>query len=288
MLLPDHHHQTPGRPKRPPDVGECSDGVAEEHRAEPAKCEVETFLRERVRLSIGLLEDDVSEPLRLGELAGTNDHPRREVDSERAPLRGQPGCVPGRLARPTADVQDLAPGLDVVGTAQHLVVPLKFGVVVDTVHNLLGGLTLRRALADTARPASFLAVVCVHHGFGPAADSNVTAWPASLTGADPRSCDHRRIHGTTSYGLGARRFRWRVGARIYARPRGRQDPPGESSWSHRGVKGARRRIPSRGCLVFVDEPAQHIAAAQPDAGPLTSRIVMCLWSLEAEPAMRSR
>jgi hypothetical protein len=54
------------------------------------------------------------------------------------------------------------------------------------------------------------------------------------------------------------------------------------------LKGARSRIPSRDRFVFVDEPAKHVAAAQTDAGPLTSRIVMWLWSFEAEPAMRSR
>jgi hypothetical protein len=58
--LPDHHHQASGRAQRPPDVGERGDGVAEEHRAEPADCEVEVLLRKAVDLRVGALEGDIA------------------------------------------------------------------------------------------------------------------------------------------------------------------------------------------------------------------------------------
>ena len=89
--LPDHHHQAPGRAQRPPDVGEGDDGVIEEHRAEPADCQVEALLRKAVDLCVGVLEDDVAEPLGLGLLAGT-------IARAIIPVRTEPGGCIGTTA----------------------------------------------------------------------------------------------------------------------------------------------------------------------------------------------
>ena len=127
--LPDHHHQAPGRAQRPADVGEGGDGVVEEHRAEPADCQVEALLRKAVDLCVGVLEDDVAEPLGLGQLAGTLDGGCGDVDPERTACLSCARGLSGRLPGPTSDVEDVVVELDATGLAQYLVVPPQFGVV---------------------------------------------------------------------------------------------------------------------------------------------------------------
>ena len=121
--LPDHHHQAPGRAQRPPDVGERGDGVVEEHRAEPADRQVEALRRKAVDLRVGMLEGDVAESFRPGELAGALDRGRRDVDPERTARLGRARGLSGRLPGPTADVEDVVVGLDANRPAQYLVVP---------------------------------------------------------------------------------------------------------------------------------------------------------------------
>ena len=127
--LPDHHHKAAGRAQRPPEVGEGGDGVLEEHRAEPAHCQVEALLRKAVDLCVGVLEDDVAEPLGLGQLAGTLDGGCGDVDPERTACLSCARCLSGRLPGPTSDVEDVVVELDATGLAQYLVVPPQFGVV---------------------------------------------------------------------------------------------------------------------------------------------------------------
>src|SRR5215218_2475538 len=162
VLLPGHHHQTPGGPKRHRDVGERRDGVIEEHRPEPTDGEVETVLRKAVHLRVALLEGDVVDPLRPGEFAGPLDHRGGEVDSERAPFPGRPRGVPRRPAGSTADVQDPVVCPYVVRAAKDLVVQLEFGVVVDTGDSVFQRPIPHRARAWMARRARLLAVVPIH------------------------------------------------------------------------------------------------------------------------------
>jgi hypothetical protein len=86
--LPDHHHQAPGRAQRPPDGGERGARVVEEHRAEPADRQVEAFLRKVVVLCVGVLQGDVVQLRGPGELAGTVDGGRGDIDPERVEWRG--------------------------------------------------------------------------------------------------------------------------------------------------------------------------------------------------------
>ncbi len=51
LALPDHHDQTPPRPRGARDVGECCDRIGEEHRAEPADDNIEVRRREWVEMS---------------------------------------------------------------------------------------------------------------------------------------------------------------------------------------------------------------------------------------------
>src|SRR4029453_12120553 len=162
VLLPDHHHQAPGGPKRHRDVGERRDGVIEEHRPEPTDGEVERALREAVHLRVALLEGDVVDSLRPGEFAGPLDHRGGEVDSERAPFPGRPRGVPCRPAGSTADVQDPVVWSYVVRAAQDLVVQPEFGVVVDAGYTLFQGPIPQGARPWMARRARLLAVVRVH------------------------------------------------------------------------------------------------------------------------------
>jgi hypothetical protein len=127
--LPHHHHQAPGRVQRPPDVRERGHGVIEEHRAEPAHGQVEALLREAVDLRVAVLEGDVGHSPRLGELAGPLDGGFGDVDPERTACPRQVRGLAGGLPEPASDVQDLLVGLDAAGSAQHLIVQPKFGVV---------------------------------------------------------------------------------------------------------------------------------------------------------------
>src|SRR5262249_2894196 len=129
VSLPDHHHQPPGRAQRAADVGECGTGGVEEHRAEPADGQGETFVRKAVDLRVGVLEGDVAEPLGPGEFAGALDGGRGDVDAKCAAGLGRARGLPGRLPGPAADVKDVIVELDATGPAQHLVVPPQFGVV---------------------------------------------------------------------------------------------------------------------------------------------------------------
>jgi hypothetical protein len=121
--LPDHHHQAPSRAQRPPDVGERGDGVVEEHRAEPADRQVEALWRKAVDLRVGMLEGDVAESFRPGQLPGALDRGRRDVHPERTPRPGRARGLSGRLPGPTADVEDVVVELDANRPAQYLVVP---------------------------------------------------------------------------------------------------------------------------------------------------------------------
>ena len=110
-------------------LANAATGVVEEHRAEPADCQVEALLRKAVDLCVGVLEGDVAEPLGPGELAGALDRGRGDVDPERAACLGRARGLPGRLPGPAADVEDVVVELDAKGPAQYLVVPPQFGVV---------------------------------------------------------------------------------------------------------------------------------------------------------------
>jgi hypothetical protein len=127
--LPDHHHQASGWAQRPPDVGERGDGVVEEHRAEPADCQVEAVLRKAVGLRVGMLEGDVAEPLGLGEHAGTLDGGCGDVDPERTACLGCARGLSGRLPGPASNVEDVVVELNATGPAQYFVVSSQLGVV---------------------------------------------------------------------------------------------------------------------------------------------------------------
>jgi hypothetical protein len=82
-----------------------------------------------VDLCVGVLESDVAEPVGPGELAGTLDGGRGDVDPERTACLGSARGLSGRLPGPTSDVKDVVVELDATGPAQYLVVPPQFGVV---------------------------------------------------------------------------------------------------------------------------------------------------------------
>ena len=195
VLLPDHHHQAPGGPKRHRDVGERRDGVIEEHRPEPTDGEVETVLRKAVHLRVALLEGNVVDALRPGELAGPLDHRGGEVDSERAPFPGRPRGVPRRPAGSTADVQDPVVCPYVVRAAKDLVVQPEFGVVVDAGDSVFQRPIPHGARARKARGPRLLAVVRVHRTRS--YDSRGRRWRRPLSSA------HRR-QGCGSIGAGNR------------------------------------------------------------------------------------
>jgi hypothetical protein len=64
-----------------------------------------------------MLKGDVAEPVGPGELAGTLDRGRRDVDPERTPCLGRPRGLPGCLPSPAADVKDVVVELDANGPA---------------------------------------------------------------------------------------------------------------------------------------------------------------------------
>jgi hypothetical protein len=86
-------------------------------------------LRKAVDLRVGALEGGVAQPLRPGELAGTLDRGRGDVDPERTSRPGRARGLPGRLPGPASDVEDVVAELDGAGPAQYLVMPPQFGVV---------------------------------------------------------------------------------------------------------------------------------------------------------------
>src|SRR5690242_9349847 len=147
MGLPDHHHQAPARPQRPPDVGERGHRFREEHRAEPADRQVETLPPQAADLRVGLLEGDVAHPLRLGQLARPLDGGPRDVDPERAAGRGHARDLAGRLPAPAADVEDDLTRLDAIRPSQDLVVPPQLVVVVDETSLRAGSYDARTAMA---------------------------------------------------------------------------------------------------------------------------------------------
>jgi hypothetical protein len=104
-------------------VGEGGGGVVEEHCAEPADRHVEALLRKAVDLRVGTLEGHVVELVCPGELAGTLDRGRGDIDPESAARPGRARGLPGRLPGPAADVEDVVAELDAAGPAQYLVMP---------------------------------------------------------------------------------------------------------------------------------------------------------------------
>jgi hypothetical protein len=70
-------------------------------------------------------------PLRPGELAGSLDGRRGDVNPERATCLGHARGLTGRLPAPASDVQDMLAGLDPTRPAQYLIVPPQLGVVVS-------------------------------------------------------------------------------------------------------------------------------------------------------------
>src|SRR5215218_1381694 len=218
VLLPDHHHQAPGGPKRHRDVGERRDGVIEEHRPEPTDGEVETVLRKAVHLRVALLEGNVADSLRPGEFAGPLDHRGGEVDSERAPSPGRPRGVPRRPAGSTADVKDPVVCPYVVRAAKDLVVQPEFGVVVDAGNSVFQRPIPHRARAWMARRARLLAVVRVHRTRS--YDSRVRRLRPPLTSAHRReACGSLVSMGPA--GSGRRRpadnfARWSLATRSFA------------------------------------------------------------------------
>jgi hypothetical protein len=70
-----------------------------------------------------MLEGDVSESFRPGQLAGALDRRRRDVDPEHTARLGRTRGLSGRLPSATADVEDVVVGLDGNRPAQYLVVP---------------------------------------------------------------------------------------------------------------------------------------------------------------------
>ena len=117
-----------------PDVAERGDGIAEEHRAEPADGQIESLGREPVVLRVGVFERDVVHPLRLGERTGLLDHLLRDVDAERPSIAGEAGGITRGLSRPAADIQHSVFGTDLVGVPQRVVVQTKLGIVVKVCH----------------------------------------------------------------------------------------------------------------------------------------------------------
>jgi hypothetical protein len=121
--LPNHHYQPAARPQRPPDVGKRNARVLEEHRAEPAHRQVEPLSWEGVDLRVGAYVGDVAQPLRPSELTRILDRGCRNVDAERGAHCGSASGLPGCLATPTPDVEDLVTDLDGADPAKHLVMP---------------------------------------------------------------------------------------------------------------------------------------------------------------------
>ena len=82
-----------------------------------------------MHLCVGVLEGDVAQPFRPGELAGAADRGRGDIDAERAACPGRARGLAGRLPGPAPDVEDAVAVLDAEGAAQYLVVPPQLGVV---------------------------------------------------------------------------------------------------------------------------------------------------------------
>src|SRR4029077_11001941 len=183
--LPDHHHQPAARSQRAPDVGERGGGVAEEHRAESADGHVKVLLRETAELRVGDLEGDVAELLGPGELAGTLDRGRGDVDPERVTGPGGARRLAGGLPGPAADVEDVGAETDAAGPAQDLVMPPQFGVVAYGQRALSPmSITVRPGCAGRSMSAS----AC------PAWASRITR-PTSRSGRSVRSATWDSIAG---------------------------------------------------------------------------------------------
>ena len=69
-------------------------------------------MRIAVDLRVGALEGDVAQPLGPGELAGTVDRGRGDVDPKRAACPGRARGLPRRLPGPASDVEDVVAELD--------------------------------------------------------------------------------------------------------------------------------------------------------------------------------
>jgi hypothetical protein len=99
----------------------------------------------------------------LGELAGTIDHPRGQIDPQHAARGGHARSLPGRLPGPTTDVEDVVVTPNAKSPAQHLVVQPQLSVVVDRTRPVCGcgpvlhGRPVNRAGLDR------VSVVCLHH-----------------------------------------------------------------------------------------------------------------------------
>jgi hypothetical protein len=102
--------------------------VGEEHRPEPADAHLEVLRREAVDLSVGLQVGDIAQSLPGAEPAGVLEHPRGKVDAQGASCRGRPAGVPGRLARPAADIEHPVAGTDTCCGAEPLIVRTRLGI----------------------------------------------------------------------------------------------------------------------------------------------------------------
>jgi hypothetical protein len=89
---------------------------------EPADGQIEAHLRKAVDLRVGAPEGNVVSSLCLGELAGTRDGGRRDVNAERTASLGHASSLTGGLPAPASDVQNMIVGLDAICPAQHLIV----------------------------------------------------------------------------------------------------------------------------------------------------------------------
>src|SRR5581483_1839435 len=117
-LLPGEERQAPAGPQGTADVPEGGDRVGEERGAEAADGDVERLVRERVHLGVGLLESDVRQPLGAAALAGSREHPRRQVHAERASRDRRARRVARRLTAPTPDVEHAIAGRNLRGVVQ--------------------------------------------------------------------------------------------------------------------------------------------------------------------------
>lgn len=106
-------------------------GLAKKHRPEPADHNVETLGREAMYRRVARFEPCIAHSLRVRTLACPVDDLRRDIDSDRTPLRCEPRGVARRLPGPAPDVEDAVMATDTVRTAQDVVVPLKFGIVIE-------------------------------------------------------------------------------------------------------------------------------------------------------------
>ena len=76
-------------------------------------------------------ESHVAESLRFGEFPGALDHRRGDVHAQCTTGLCQARCVARRLSGAAPDIKDMVAGMNAPGTTQHLVVALKFGIVIN-------------------------------------------------------------------------------------------------------------------------------------------------------------